>query len=243
MNRSEVLRIVYLLWMAIFGIWAIASLWVKRTTESSSDASSRIAIWAVTIAWWLVLRPGTWQGVRGIRFVPEGAPGLYAGFGLTIVGVAFAVWSRFYIGKNWDGMVVLKEDHQLMRSGPYGIVRNPIYSGFTLATLGAAMSKAKHEAAKRRPDCDRVGIQSPDGGEVSDCAIRRAIWTVPAPSEGAGPGGLVRGVLSTQSRLGHPSLSAVDGNVKHAIETGALRKGDQLPAMRKLAEDLVMNPK
>ena len=30
--------------------------------------------------------------------------------------------------------------------------------------------------------------------------------------------------------------------VKHAIETGALRPGEQLPAIRKLAEDLVMNP-
>jgi len=30
--------------------------------------------------------------------------------------------------------------------------------------------------------------------------------------------------------------------VKHAIETGELRAGDQLPAIRKMAEDLVMNP-
>lgn len=30
--------------------------------------------------------------------------------------------------------------------------------------------------------------------------------------------------------------------VKHAIETGELRAGDQLPTIRKLAEDLVMNP-
>ena len=30
--------------------------------------------------------------------------------------------------------------------------------------------------------------------------------------------------------------------VKHAIETGALRRGDQLPPTRKVAEDLVMNP-
>jgi GntR family transcriptional regulator len=30
--------------------------------------------------------------------------------------------------------------------------------------------------------------------------------------------------------------------VKHAVETGALQPGDQLPTMRKLAEDLVMNP-
>jgi GntR family transcriptional regulator len=30
--------------------------------------------------------------------------------------------------------------------------------------------------------------------------------------------------------------------IKHAVETGALREGDQLPAIRKVAEDLVMNP-
>ena len=30
--------------------------------------------------------------------------------------------------------------------------------------------------------------------------------------------------------------------VKHSIETGALRPGDQLPAIRKVAEDLVINP-
>ncbi len=30
--------------------------------------------------------------------------------------------------------------------------------------------------------------------------------------------------------------------LKHAIETGDLEAGDQLPTIRKLAEDLVMNP-
>jgi GntR family transcriptional regulator len=30
--------------------------------------------------------------------------------------------------------------------------------------------------------------------------------------------------------------------IKHAVETGALREGDQLPTIRKVAEDLVMNP-
>lgn len=30
--------------------------------------------------------------------------------------------------------------------------------------------------------------------------------------------------------------------IRHGIETGALKAGDQLPTIRKLAEDLVMNP-
>src|SRR5262252_7262447 len=47
-------------------------------------------------------------------------------------------------------------------------------------------------------------------------------------------------------RLNHSSgvplyIQLMD-QVKHAVETGALQAGDQLPTMRKLAEDLVMNP-
>ncbi len=64
----------------------------------------------------------------------------YTGFAITVAGLAFAVWARFYIGRNWDGLVALKEDHQLVRGGPYAIVRHPIYSGFMLATLGTAIA-------------------------------------------------------------------------------------------------------
>ncbi|MFP5264158.1 MAG: GntR family transcriptional regulator [Blastocatellia bacterium] len=41
---------------------------------------------------------------------------------------------------------------------------------------------------------------------------------------------------------GVPIYLQVMGQVKHAIETGALRPGDQLPAIRSLAETLVINP-
>src|SRR5437667_8614366 len=42
--------------------------------------------------------------------------------------------------------------------------------------------------------------------------------------------------------LGAPIYLQLMGQVKHAIETGALRPGDQLPGMRPLAEELVINP-
>jgi GntR family transcriptional regulator len=41
---------------------------------------------------------------------------------------------------------------------------------------------------------------------------------------------------------GSPLYLQLMEQVKHAVETGALREGDQLPTIRKLAEDLVMNP-
>ena len=53
------------------------------------------------------------------------------------------MWARFCIGTNWDAFVVLKEDHKLVRTGPYSIVRHPIYSGFMLATLGTAVTQGE----------------------------------------------------------------------------------------------------
>lgn len=42
--------------------------------------------------------------------------------------------------------------------------------------------------------------------------------------------------------LGVPIYLQLMEQVKHAIETGALQPGDQLPGIRPLAEELVMNP-
>src|SRR5437867_293761 len=42
--------------------------------------------------------------------------------------------------------------------------------------------------------------------------------------------------------LGVPIYLQLMEQVKHGIETGALRPGEQLPGMRPLAEELVINP-
>jgi GntR family transcriptional regulator len=42
--------------------------------------------------------------------------------------------------------------------------------------------------------------------------------------------------------LGVPIYLQLMEQVKHAVETGALRPGEQLPGMRPLAEELVINP-
>jgi len=42
--------------------------------------------------------------------------------------------------------------------------------------------------------------------------------------------------------LGVPIYLQLMEQVKHAIETGALQPGDQLPGIRPLAEELVINP-
>jgi protein-S-isoprenylcysteine O-methyltransferase Ste14 len=59
---------------------------------------------------------------------------------LVVLGLAFAVWARIHLGRNWSGAVTVKDDHELIRTGPYGLVRHPIYSGLLLAVLGTAIA-------------------------------------------------------------------------------------------------------
>jgi len=58
---------------------------------------------------------------------------------LVAAGLSFAVWARRYIGSNWSGDVTVKQDHTLVRDGPYRLVRHPIYTGILVAGLGSAL--------------------------------------------------------------------------------------------------------
>jgi protein-S-isoprenylcysteine O-methyltransferase Ste14 len=62
------------------------------------------------------------------------------GLGLTLTGIAFTIWARVTLGRNWSGIVEVKQNHELVRRGPYIIVRHPIYSGALLAMLGTAIA-------------------------------------------------------------------------------------------------------
>jgi protein-S-isoprenylcysteine O-methyltransferase Ste14 len=75
-----------------------------------------------------------------IRFVE------WLGTMFACAGLAFAFWARITIGRNWDGYVVLKHGHRLIRTGPYAIVRHPIYTGFIVGFFGSALSAARIDA-------------------------------------------------------------------------------------------------
>jgi protein-S-isoprenylcysteine O-methyltransferase len=58
---------------------------------------------------------------------------------VTLAGLIVMIWSRITLGKNWSANVVLKEEHELIISGPYSFVRHPIYSGLLLMILGVTL--------------------------------------------------------------------------------------------------------
>ena len=62
------------------------------------------------------------------------------GLALWALGLTFAIWARVHIGRNWGSPMTQKNEPELVTSGPYHLVRHPIYSGILVAGLGTAMS-------------------------------------------------------------------------------------------------------
>ena len=58
-----------------------------------------------------------------------------------LVGVALSIWARLILGSNWSNRVTVKENHTLVRTGPYHFVRHPIYSGILEEMLGSAVQR------------------------------------------------------------------------------------------------------
>jgi len=136
---TRVNDIVGPMWLAIFIIWAISGLTVKDTVRSKSDARARLLVWGVWLGWIILFNQNFRPGLLAERFVPLGPAAAYTGLALTVVGLGFAAWARFAIGRNWGGAITVQKGHKVVRNGPYAVVRHPIYSGFMLATFGTAL--------------------------------------------------------------------------------------------------------
>ena len=60
-----------------------------------------------------------------------------------VTGLGFAVWAREHLGTNWSRSVTIKQDHQLIVTGPYAVVRHPIYTGILTGFLGMTLAVAE----------------------------------------------------------------------------------------------------
>jgi protein-S-isoprenylcysteine O-methyltransferase Ste14 len=58
---------------------------------------------------------------------------------LFACGIALAVWARLHLGRNWGMPMTQRAEPELVTSGPYRLVRHPIYTGLLTAMLGTAL--------------------------------------------------------------------------------------------------------
>ncbi len=62
------------------------------------------------------------------------------GAAMFVLGLALAIWARLHLGRNWGTPMTEKESPDLVTTGPYRWIRNPIYSGLILAMIGTAIA-------------------------------------------------------------------------------------------------------
>jgi protein-S-isoprenylcysteine O-methyltransferase Ste14 len=127
-------------WVVLAVIWGAAALATKRTSRRQSTWSLVFHVAAIAVAFNLLFADYSRLPVLDWRLLPA-MP--WAGLALVLAGTGFAIWARFYLGGNWSGTVTVKQNHTLVRGGPYRIVRHPIYSGLSLAILGTALSNGE----------------------------------------------------------------------------------------------------
>jgi len=140
MNFPSVGQSIEGLWIVFAVVWLVSAFKRKRTKQRESAAQRLTYVLPIFLGWFIMngyLVPGHWFRTR---FLPGTDTVAWTGVALAALGIAFAFWARFHLGSNWSGVVTLKENHELIRSGPYRTVRHPIYSGILLALIGTAVA-------------------------------------------------------------------------------------------------------
>ena len=120
-------------------VWIVASISTKRSIYRESRAH-RLRYSLLLVAAYLFLVEGRrLPHPFDLRFVACTDAVAWTGTLLCIGALAICIWARISIGRNWSGVVTLKEDHQLIERGPYRWVRHPIYTGLLMMYLATAI--------------------------------------------------------------------------------------------------------
>jgi protein-S-isoprenylcysteine O-methyltransferase Ste14 len=131
------------MWLILALFWIGSAFFAKRSARGSS-ASRYLAIFIVLLA---VLLPRSSSGAAFARALVtppafRDSNVLALGVVLTALGIGLAILARVHLGSNWGLPGSQRQQHELVTSGPYALVRHPIYSGLLLALLGSAIALA-----------------------------------------------------------------------------------------------------
>jgi protein-S-isoprenylcysteine O-methyltransferase Ste14 len=122
-------------WVAFSFYWEAAAEKAAPAKTSESKGSRAVHVFLANAALLLEIAP-----IRGLgRFLPASPLIMTAGLAVEGFGLFLTIWARRHLGRNWSGEITIKVDHQLIRSGPYKLMRHPIYTGLLTMYAGIAI--------------------------------------------------------------------------------------------------------
>ena len=129
------------LWLVWIAYWRISAADVKPTQRHESPGSRAAHLLPLLVAAVLLwIRGDAEDGWLFQRFLTRSVTLFWIGTAITAAALSFSAWARVHLGRNWSATVTVKQDHELIRTGPYSIVRHPIYTGVLFAFIGTALA-------------------------------------------------------------------------------------------------------
>lgn len=127
-----------LLWGLFFISWIAAVAWTSPAIKNGSSSSALRDTIFYLLGFGLLFGSGAaiprlWETANVIGSI------LLA---VELLSFAFAWWARIHLGKLWSGRVILRAGHRVITSGPYRLVRHPIYTALIGASWAFALIRA-----------------------------------------------------------------------------------------------------
>lgn len=141
MLNANISIIIGLLWFGWILYWAVSAKGVKKNIQKKDwrkGAALRLLfVIFVVIFFQVPVVQEFYRKYSTIRFHPALA---IIGLIICASSLAFAIWARRHLGRNWSPHPSVQENHELVTSGPYALVRHPIYTGLIFAMFGTALA-------------------------------------------------------------------------------------------------------
>ena len=135
MSPRTAIGALWILWVAS---WAVGSLWTAPTAKAAGRSERPFRLLMIAGALLFVLGSAA-QRTADFQLWNLGTPALWALVAVQAAAFTFTWWARLHLGRLWSSDVVLKEAHRVVDTGPYAIVRHPIYTGVIVALIVTAL--------------------------------------------------------------------------------------------------------
>ena len=137
---------MYGLWVAWFMTWWVAAIWSDRSVKR--PATRQQILYRVLAGAGVILLFGTSRGAaeRDLILWHSSDALAWVAVVAALLGLAFTWWARIHLGRLWSSNVARKADHHVVDTGPYGLVRHPIYTGIIVASVATAVMRGTLEA-------------------------------------------------------------------------------------------------
>jgi protein-S-isoprenylcysteine O-methyltransferase Ste14 len=134
--------IILALWVVWLVSWGAAAFWSNRTEKTGRVGAEIVFRTMFWVSATLLLAPFPDLGRAGVQIWHSPAAVNWILTALTAGGFVFVWWARIHLGRLWSDWLTRKAEHRVVDTGPYRLVRHPIYSGLIFSALATAIEKA-----------------------------------------------------------------------------------------------------